>query len=219
MTPLIPLNIHYLAKEGQETILLPHTITFRNIAMNKIKYVALSAIVLAVSPLTKAADFSYNYVEFNIGQYSPSTGSSGSGYNFAGSYGIGESFYLLANYDSVTISGNEIFDFTAGVGYHMPVGESVNLTADISRRVVSVGTSSWFGVSAMVGIRYMATPKLELRTAFSRANLTGFSNVTGTAYNFGAIYSVSDKMGVIVDYKSDGSFPWSFYKAGVRINL
>lgn len=187
--------------------------------MNKIRIIILSVGMLIITPYTHAADFSYNYADVNFGQYSPKTGSAGSGYNFAGSYGMGESFNFMGSYDSATLSGVATTDLTVGVGYHMSVGDTADLTADINYRTISAGGQTWNGYTATVGMRYMATTKLELRTAFGQTSVSGVTNASGTIYNLGAIYSISDKMGVNVSYQNDAAVPWSIIKAGVRFNL
>jgi len=185
------------------------------------KLVALATGLLVCAPFVNAAGFNYNYADINVGIYAPTlVGNSGDGYSVAGSYNVSENFNLLGNYDFVIINGADVTDLLAGVGYHRPLGESVDLTADVSYRNATSQGQIWTGSTVTVGARFKVSTNAELRAFVGRTSVSGVTNASGNVYSVAGTYRISDKVGFNVTYFNDhDATHWKILKAGARFEF
>jgi hypothetical protein len=158
--------------------------------------------LLAALPLAAAAqtsDFDYNWVE---GGYQTieldGFGSDGEGFFVGGSFHVIEPLLLTADYDYADFGGVEADTLELGVGVPLPVRPGVDavvrggyVDAELDTRF---GDFDDDGLFASAGVRWMASPQVELNGAVAYRDLDESGD--DVAFQLGGLVSVTPRLAV-----------------------
>jgi hypothetical protein len=175
------------------------------------KFLGLTLVFLAVPAM--AGDLSYNFVQAGYGWLTLDDDFvgdiDGDGFNINGSVEVGENWYIFAGYSSSDFDfGIDFDELGVGVGFHAPINASADFFATVSYISAEVSLSGFgsadedgYGVS--VGLRGMATDKVELSGAIAYADLG--DGADGTSFGGSALYNFTDMFaaGVEVGFDED----------------
>ena len=102
----------------------------------KISTLAIAASMLCACATASAADFDYSFLDLGYSRQSHEFVSGGNGYQVDGSYAIGSSFFVAADYghnsftqDSIPAFTYTNHDYHLGGGYHLSLAASTDLIA------------------------------------------------------------------------------------------
>lgn len=121
--------------------------------------------------------------------------------NIGGSFAVHDSIYLFASYSDGSIDGSpgdiDVSTFEAGVGYHYPFNDTVDLVLNAAYAWAKVdfdnfGNEDDDGYALSAGLRAMVTPQLELNGGGSYVDISD----DDTAIYLGAVYSFTDMFAV-----------------------
>ncbi len=156
-------------------------------------------LVAAAAASAQQSDLSYSYVS---GAYSKADYDGFSGN--ADAIGLGVSlevspnFHLFGSYTSTDLGSNaDASTLQAGVGYHTPISQVMDVVAEFSYVTTEfdLGPASidddGFGLG--VGIRAMATPRLEVDAGVTYVDLDSGND---TALNAGFLYNATQNVAV-----------------------
>lgn len=162
---------------------------------------------LALLPLSGAAlaELDYSFVEGSYSQIDIDGLGDGDGFGFAGSYAMTESLNLFGSFESGEIDvdlgapfgsvGVDIDRIKAGVGFHTPLSERVDLVASAAYLNVDLSVIDDSGYEVGVGLRGMATPAIELLGGVSYADAGDIIDGE-TSFSAGFLYHFSDAFAV-----------------------
>lgn len=177
---------------------------------------SFAVLLLCVFSASVYADgFSYNSITASYGQIDfDNLNADGDIIGIGGSAAIGESFFAFANYGVSDIDDGivsiDVDSWNAGIGYHMPMSDSVDLVSRLSYEYLDVsvpgfGSADDNGFGLGVGIRYAANEQFEINAGISYVDLSDSGNDTslsaGFLYNFTENFSV----GVEGDWGDDAT--------------
>lgn len=178
--------------------------------------VATTALAGSLSMPAKAADLNYNYVDLSYVSYD-ALGTPGAGFGVAGSFEVNPNINVVASYMAPDFSGTTISMIKLGAAYHAPIDDKMDWFAMMDYRSADAGGTGVSGYALSGGTRMAASDDLEMELSLGYANYDGFS---GIIFGLGAVYKVSDQMGVSFGYESDTeAFGWSGFKIGARMNF
>lgn len=173
------------------------------------KFLGLSLVLLAIPAM--AEDLSYNYIQAGYGWYNFDDDFAGDidgdGFNINGSVEVGENWYIFAGYSTADFDyGIDLNEASVGVGFHAPINARADFFATVSYVSAEVSLSGFgsadedgYGVS--VGLRGMATDKVELTGAIAYADLG--DGADGTSIGGTALYNFTDKFAAGIDVGFD----------------
>lgn len=121
--------------------------------------IVIVTLMMGVSFSVQAGNINYSYVDLTYNSAS-GAGSSGSGIGAALSIGLGDSFYIAANYDSADFSPS-VSETNFGVGFHQSSSETADLYGEILYRTTDIGAADPTGYAFMFGSR-IASGKMSL---------------------------------------------------------
>jgi hypothetical protein len=157
----------------------------------------------SVSGAAFAEGFDYNYLDASYGQVEIDAGGSdvdGDGFGIGGSFALTDSFHVFGGYDTADFDfGIDATDLELGVGYNMPMSDTVDFIASLSYLWTEVDTGfgsvddNGFGLG--VGLRAMASPAFELNGGVSYVDY-GSGSDGDTAFGGGFLYHFSDAFAV-----------------------
>lgn len=163
------------------------------------KFLGLAVVCLAAPAM--AEDLSYNFVQAGYGWLTIdddfiSGDIDGDGFNVSGSVEVGENWFIVANYASADFDfGIDLDELGVGVGFHAPVSDRADFFTTVSYLSAEVslsgfGTADDDGFGIAVGLRGMASDKIELSGAISYADLG--DGADGTSIDGEALYDFTD---------------------------
>lgn len=180
-------------------------------------------------PITRQSDsgLSYSYLQLGVGTLdddglAEALGISGEAdlFQIGGSFELGESFFAtvgIANaaYDVPAGTSLDQSVRQLGIGFHAALSDGLDgfatfsyVDAEVEVDVPSLGISesvSVDGTSIGAGLRMMGSDQLEISVGMSR---TSYGDTDGiefedtTAFGFGAILNLTDRIGVGISYTS-----------------
>ena len=164
---------------------------------------AVATVAVLFSVTATAQDLSYNHI---VGGYQRvdldddfGLDVDGDRFTIGGSFAVGESWYLFANYALSDFDfGVELDEISAGIGFHAPLTPSTDViaeigfaSADISSPIASVDDN---GYAVSVGVRSMVSSNVELAGAVTYADIGDFDSET--TVNGAAWYNLSEQFGL-----------------------
>lgn len=163
-----------------------------------------SIVCLALLPLsgTALAEFDYNFVQGSYGQMEfDDFDVDGDVLEFGGSFALTEQLHAFGGYSTADFDGGVDFNsFEAGLGFNMPLSETVDLVASLAYvsmevDVSGLGSADDNGYGLGVGLRAMASPTFELSGGIEYVDLGGDSD-GDTAFGGGFLYHFTDAFAV-----------------------
>lgn len=161
----------------------------------------LTLMLLAVAAVASAEDFDYTYFNAGYGIVEfDDIDVDGDGFGIGGSFEIGEQFHAFAGYELASLDFDvDATQWNAGFGYHTMLSEVVGAYANLSYQYVEVdvpgfGSADDNGYGFAVGLRFAATPELELTGGIQYVDLSDSGDNTG--FGAGGLYSFTDNFAV-----------------------
>ncbi len=177
--------------------------------------------LLALAAPAMADGLSYNYLEagyLEVDVDDSFIDVDGDGFSIGGSFEVGDSTYVFADYASADLDlGVDLDQLRVGVGLHGPIGDNVDLFGTLS--YISVEASA-LGISvdddgfgASVGVRALISDALELSASLNYDDLSDSGD--DTTVGGAAWFNLSDNfaLGVQADFGDD----ISTYGVGARV--
>jgi len=176
----------------------------------------ISALILAgacsvsVSNLS-ASNFSYSYIEGGVGDFIDEADDPT--FFVGGSYNVSSNINLLASYDTTTLTSDGLLDldfdkFKVGVGYHTPVSDSTDMTANVQYIGTDVSITNGFnseeiadgsGYGIGLGLRHKVSDSFE---ANANVDYMDVEDGKDTAFTVGARYYFNQKISANLAYTS-----------------
>lgn len=166
--------------------------------------------LLALSVSAGAQGFDYNY--FQLGYSSidvDEVNIDGDGVSLGGSFAINDDYHVFANYGMADLDFNaDLTTWGAGFGYNTELSDAVGAYARLSYEYVELdppggGSFDDSGLGFSVGLRFAASPDVELGAAINYVDLSDSGDDTG--FELSALYNFSDafSMGLVGDWGDD----------------
>lgn len=157
----------------------------------------------SISGAAFAEGFDYNYINGSYGQMEIDAGGAdvdGDSIGIGGSFAVSDSFHVFGGYDTADFDfGIDATDLQLGVGYNMPVSDTVDFIGSVSYLWTEVdtgfGTVDDNGFGLGVGLRAMASPVFELNGGVSYADY-GSGSDGDTAFGGGFLYHFTEAFAV-----------------------
>lgn len=161
--------------------------------MKKTIMAVVAALALGTTGMALSATTpSYSYVE---GGYSHALQKNGA--TLDGSLNLTGPLFVTANYN---VLGSNFQQVQGGVGLHVEPIQSVSLYAEAVDSLNKNRDESWRGnrngYGAVGGIRWQASPALELDASAATQKLYGSQNQWTQSYQLGAVLALSDHVAV-----------------------
>ena len=159
-----------------------------------------------------SADFDYNYFEFSYADIEfDDFDVDGDAWGIGGSYELNDDIFVFGGYQSADLDFSvDATTFRIGVGYHTPLSEAVDLVGNVSYLwtevdVPGLGDVDDDGFGLGVGVRYAATPQVELNGAINYVDFSDGGD--DTALSVGGLYNFTDAFtaGVGASFSDDVS--------------
>lgn len=158
---------------------------------------ALFISLLAFAATAGAQDFGYTYAQASYGSVSVDTGIGdidGDGLGVSGSYGFHPEFYVAGEYQTADLDlGVELDVLELAVGWHTPLSDQLDFTAEFGFVNAEMGTSDDDGFMIGAGLRGALTDAVELNGGIDYID-TEFLDETRLEAGF--LYSLTDQMTV-----------------------
>ena len=162
---------------------------------------SLLIVLLAFSAVASAEDFDYNWLGFGYGMIDfDNFNADGDALGIDGSFAFHEDFHAFASYVSADIDGGiDATSFDIGVGYNTELSDVVDAWARLSYEYVDFdvpgfGGNDDNGFGFGVGMRFAATPQIELEGALQYVDLNDSGDET--ALVLGGLYSFTPQFAV-----------------------
>ena len=170
-----------------------------------------TALVFALSPAF-AGDLSYNFIEIgyqkaDLDDDLAGFSIDGDGYGIAGAFEVGENWFIAVGYSALDFDfGVDLDQLSVGGGYHFGMSESTDFFATLSYLTAEISASGFGsldedGYGVAIGVRSLLTDKVELSGSIGYSDLG--DGADGTAFNVGALYSLTENFAVGFDIGID----------------
>lgn len=163
-----------------------------------------SIVCLALIPLSGVAlaeDFDYSFLEGSYSQIDIDGLGDGDGFGFGGSYAMTDRLHVFGGFESGEVDvdlgapfgsvGVDVDRIEAGIGFHTPLSDAVDLIASASYLSVDLSVIDDSGYEVGVGLRAMASPAIELAGGVSYADAGDIIDGE-TSFSAGFLYHFSD---------------------------
>jgi outer membrane protein assembly factor BamA len=171
-----------------------------------------------------AGDLSYNYVQLGYQKIdfdddiAPGVSIDGDGFGIAGSFEIGESWFVGLGYAKSDFDfGIDLEQTSLGLGWHGPISDKADVFATLSYVQAEVSASGFgsvdddgYGVS--VGVRGMVSERFELGGSLGYVD---FGDGDGTSFGANALYSITETFAAGVFVETDDDI--TSYGVGLRV--
>lgn len=170
-----------------------------------------------------AGDISYNYVQIGYQKIDiddPGIGFDvdGDGFGVAGSFEIGESWFIGAGYSQADFDfGIDLDELAVGVGWHTVMSNNSDFYA-LLQYVRAEASASGFpsvdedGIGAQIGVRGMVTDNVEIGGSIGYVDLGDAGDGTSFGANVQYYFTESFAVGLLLGFDEDATS----YGAGVR---
>lgn len=184
------------------------------------------ALLAGFAGSANASELSYNFVEVNYvnaGDFGSNGAFEFDGWNIAGSVELGESFYLVGDYNQTTDNPNgpsvDIDFYNLGAGFRHSINDKADFFADLSYSDASVscfgcGDSDGSGYRARLGFRGNFNDHFEGSIGVTHRDLNDFGK--DTALLLGAQVKVNDTWGFVANVEAGDD---TRYSVGVRASF
>lgn len=179
-------------------------------------------ILMALSASVFADDFSYNSITGSYSQIDfDNLNADGDMLGINGSAEIGESFFIFGSYGMADVDDGiisaDIDTLSAGIGYHMPMSDQVDLVGSLSYEYVDIsvpgfGSIDDNGFGLGVGLRYQANNEFEINGGIDYVDYGDGGD--DTSFSAGFLYDFAENFSVGVE--GDWSDDTTAYGIGVR---
>ena len=186
------------------------------------RYFVVPLVFLLAGPAI-ADGLSYNYIQGSYEEVeldiSGGPDADGDGYGISGSFEVGESFYVFADYTKADFDfGVDADELFAGVGYHFGVSDNVDLFTNLSwvRAEVDApgfGSVDDDGFGVAVGLRGNVSDLIELVGSVNYTDLGDGGDTTAIAG--GVWFNVTDNFALGVEASFDDDL--TTYSAAARL--
>ncbi|MGA9852491.1 MAG: outer membrane beta-barrel protein [Gammaproteobacteria bacterium] len=187
-------------------------------------FIIAAALTIAAPLAANAAAPDYNYLDLSYSKTTTDGFAGGKGYQFDGSYGFSENWFVAGGYGHNSFNGGSLTggfftsDLTLTVGGHLALTDSVDLVGRVGYAEdhwkqgpstnlfpgFTVSTSdSQDGYDLGVGIRAMVIDQLELNVFIDHDNVGLLShdhNKSESVATVGALYSFTSNFGLGASY-------------------
>jgi len=156
----------------------------------------LFTLLLAFSVSANAEGFSYDYVSLGYGSVDfDGAGDNGDGFVFDAALGLTDNVHLFAGYDDADVNSLAgISRWNAGVGYHTPMSDTLDLFARLSYEAVEfntpLGSPDDNGFGASIGARFRAGNQIEVNAAINYVDYSDLGDDTG--FELGMLYDFTN---------------------------
>lgn len=152
---------------------------------------------LALSTSALADDFDYSYLQLNYGSFEfDDINVDGDGLGLSGSYAISPDWHVFGGYQAAGLDfGVDATTLAAGIGYNTELSTVVDMVARVSYQYVELdapggGNVDDSGLGLGIGIRFAASPEVELIAGLDYVDFGNGGNDTG--FSAGGLYNFSD---------------------------
>ncbi len=153
------------------------------------------------------AEFNYNLVSASYATVEfDDLDVDGDGFGLAGSFEVAESFHVFGAMDTADLDFDvDLTSYSAGLGYHTPISETVDVVARLSYESLEIDTplgeadDNGFGLG--VGIRVAASEQIELNGSVTYIDLGDSGD--DTALGLGFLYNFTDSISAGVQASFD----------------
>lgn len=156
---------------------------------------------LALSATASAEEFDYNWLGFSLGAVDYDNANlDGNTLGIDGSFAFREDFHAFASYEVGDLDfGVDSTAFDIGVGYNTELSEVIDAWARLSFEYLEFdgpggGSNDETGLGFGVGLRFAATPQIELNGAIEYVDIGDFGD--DTALILGGLYSFTPQIAV-----------------------
>jgi Outer membrane protein beta-barrel domain len=172
----------------------------------------LALALLAASAAANAGNFDYNYVSLGYGNTElDDVDVDGDGFGVTGSFALTDSYHLFAGYETADFDyGVDASTIALGMGFNSSLSPVVDVVARLSYQYVEVdapgfGSVDDNGLGIGVGLRFLATPKLELDAGIDYVDLNDSGD--DTSFGAGGLYSFTNSfaLGLSGNWGDDAS--------------
>lgn len=154
----------------------------------------LALALLSLSATAAAGDFDYNYLSVGYGTTEfDNIDLDGDGFGLGGSYALSPSYHVFAGYEMSSLDFDvDMTSWAAGIGWNTDLSPTVDLVTRVSYQYIEIdvpgfGSEDENGLGLGVGLRFAASPKLELDAGVDYVDLGNAGDET--AFGVGGLYS------------------------------
>ena len=157
----------------------------------------LVIVLLAFSATAGAQGFDYNYLQFSYGAVNIDTGVvdvDGDGLGLSGSYGFHPDFYFAGEFQTADMdSGIDLDILELAVGYHTPLSDRLDLTAQFGLVNAEIGSADDDGFMVGAGVRGQLTESVELNGGIDYIDV---EQLDETRVKAGFLFDLTEKLQV-----------------------
>lgn len=161
----------------------------------------VSAVLLTFAAIANADNFSYNHATVSYSQLDiDDIDVDGDTVDLSLSAAISDSFHVFGSYGVGELDddfGNnvDVDTLSIGIGHHWSLSDQLDLVSSVSYEYIELdlagfGSEDDNGYGLELGLRYAATPQLELDAGISHVNFGDGADDTG--FGAGALYNFTD---------------------------
>lgn len=182
---------------------------------------SLLIVFLTLSAVAGAEEFDYNWLGFSFGTIDYDPNLDGDKLGIDGSFAFHEDFHAFGSYEVADLDfGIDSTSFDIGVGYNTELSSVVDAWARLSFEYLEFegpggGSNDESGLGFGVGLRFAATPQIELNGAIEYVDLDDLAD--DTALILGGLYSFTPQFALgffgkwsddVSAYTLNGRFYW-----------
>lgn len=151
----------------------------------------IAVLLLAIGTAASADGFDYDYFDFGYGSIDyDGSGLDGDGFSIGGAVVVADNLHIFANYlDADLDIGLDASSWNVGLGYNMPASDKVDFVARVSYEYVELGIADDNGYGLGIGLRFAASPDLELTAGLDYVDIGDSSD---TSIGAGFLYDLSN---------------------------
>ena len=173
---------------------------------------SLLFILLAFSASASAQEFDYNWLSFGYGQTElDDIDVDGDGFGIGGSFAIADNFHVFGGYSQTSFDFDvDGTSFNAGLGYNTPLSNVVDFVATLSYEYVEVDAPGFSsvddnGFGLGVGLRWWATPKIEVDAGIQYVDLSDSGDDTGLGLGGWYYFTPAFSLGLNASFTDDAT--------------
>ena len=191
--------------------------------MKLLPLITISSIALAgLINTAQANNFNYNYIEGGYSSFNQE-GLDGA-FDIGGSYDVADNINIIANFAKTDIEGagieGDITDLEVGIGYHTPIADETDLTADLTyikaEAEVNHVSEEDTGYGIGVGVRHKFSNEIEGKARISHKK---FDEAKSTALTVGGLYNINEALSAGLDLTTETDEGPEVIRTSLRWNM